>query len=258
MTNEAANAVEPYLKKNGVTFPIASANAPDYNVRGIPDALLIGQDGKILWRGHPAGLGADVIDKALVGARPAIVMPGLEDVQVMRRAKDYGAAYRKAKELVDGGKLGEAAVGQASRWLREYEQFVTDSTATADKADAQKDVYALWAALQPVADWYQGVPGADAAKARFDKLMADGKNKREVEAGRKLAQARAKEAALDYDAAYAILRELAQQFGPTKAGKEAAPLVKAYEKDGKLGFDKSCGYCKAGGVACATHRKKKK
>ena len=258
VTSDDAAEVEPYLKKNDVKFPIAIAGAEDYGVRGIPDALLIDKDGKILWRGHPARLDNKTIEQALVGARPAIVMPGLEEVQVMRRAKDFGAAYRLAKAALDGGKLGEAAVAQATRWLREYEQQVTAAVATADSAETGKDVYAQWAALQPIADWYQGVPGADLVKQRLDKLMADGKNKREVEAGKKMAVVTTKDAAREYDAAYAICKELAMQFGQTKCGKEAAALMKAYEKDGKLGFDARCSYCQANGVACATHRKKKK
>ena len=88
--------------------------------------------------------------------------------------------------------------------------------------------------------------------------MADPKNKKDIEAGKKYTVGKEKEAAFDYDGAYAVWRELDAAFPTTKQGKDAVNLMKAYEKDGKLGYDNTCGYCKAGGVACPQHRKKKK
>ena len=258
VSSESADAVEKWIKKYEVKRPVAIGFNRAYDLNGVPDSMLIGIDGKVLWHGHPSTFERTTIDQALTGAKPAIVLPGLEDVQTMRRSKDFGAAYRKAKQLLDAGGLSDGAKAQATDWMQGYERAVTEALAAADKAEAAKDVFAMFEALQPAADWHQGVPGADVAKQRFDKLMADGKNKREVDAGRRMATARHKESTQEFDAAYAIFKELSQQFGQTKAGKEAAVLMKAYEKDGKLGFDPTCSYCKANGVACATHKKKKK
>jgi hypothetical protein len=258
VTGEDSDEVKGYVKQNAVQYPMGIGATVGYDVSAIPHAFLIDKDGKVLWRGHPGTLEATAIDKALAGARPAIVVAGLEDVQPMRRAKDYGAAYVRSKNLLDGGALSERAQAQARNWMKDWETAVAEALASADKAEAAKDLFALWTALQPAADYYQGVPGADVAKQRFTALLADANSKKEVEAGRKFAAARLKEAAYDYDGAYAIFREVAGAFGATKVGKEAALLVKAYEKDGKLGYDQTCGYCKAGGVACPQHRKKKK
>ncbi|MFY9345737.1 MAG: TlpA disulfide reductase family protein [Planctomycetota bacterium] len=250
--------VEAWIKKVGADYPIALSKTTDYVLSVMPHALLIDKDGKVAWRGQLELLDEPTLDKTLVGARPAIVVAGLEDVQVMRRAKDFGAAYGRAKQLLAGTSLSERAQAQAKDWVQQYEQFVQDAIAAADKAVAAKDVFAQWAALQPAADWYQGVPGADVCKTRFDALLAVPTNKKEIEAGRKLATAKVKEAAFDFDGAYAICKEVAAAFGTTKAGRDAAALIKAYEKDGKLGYDHTCGYCKAGGSACPQHRKKKK
>jgi peroxiredoxin len=258
VTSETADSLEKWIKKHDVKRPVATGFSKAYDLNGVPDAILVGSDGKVLWHDHPSLLERAKLDAALVNAKPAVVLPGLEPVQTMRRSKDFGAAYRTAKQLLEAGGLSDGAKAQATDWMQKWEKLVTDGTAAADQAEANKDLYGMWVALQPLADYYQGVPNADAAKARFDKLMADGKNKREIEAGKKMAAVRNKEATFEYDAAYAILKELAQQFGPTKAGKEAAALMKAYEKDGKLGYDATCGYCKAGNAACPTHRKKKK
>lgn len=258
VTNEPASEVEPYLQKNVVKFPIAIANAAGYDVRGIPHSFLVDKDGKILWRGHPASLDAAVLDQALVGAKCAIVPAGLEEVQTARRARDFGTAYRKGKEALGAGTLSEAATTKATDWLREIEQSVTEAVAAADKAVAARDVYAQWAALQPIADSYQGVPGAEVAKQRVDKLLADVSIKKEIEAGRKMVGITEKDAAREFDAAYELCKELLKQHSQTKAGKDAAALMKSYEKHGKLGFDQTCSYCQAYGVACDTHSKTKK
>lgn len=258
VTSEAAEDVAKWVKKGEVKRPVAVGFNKDYDLNGVPDAFLIDKDGKLLWHGHTYDLDKKRIDDALVGAKPAIVLPGLEDAQALRRSLAYGATYKKCKQLLEGGGLAEATQEQAKDWMQTYEKFVADALAAADAAEKAKDVYAQWFALQPVADWYQGVPGADGAKTKFDALVADKKNTREIDAGKKFAIGKEKETAQDFDAAYAIWKDLAATFANTKCGKEAVNLVKAYEKDGKLGYDKTCPYCKARGAACPTHSKAKK
>ena len=258
VTSETEDAVAKWVKRYDVKRPVAAGFSAEYDVHGVPDAFLIDKDGKLLWHGHPSVLDRAVLDGALLDAKPAIALPGMEEAADLRRSKDFGATYRKTKALLEAGTLSDRATAQAKDWMQQYEKFVVDALATADKAVADKNLYAQWLALQPAADYYQGVPSAEIAKARFDVLMADAKNKKEIEAGRKFAVGKEKEVVFDYDGAYAAFKEIAAAFPNTKLGKESAALMKAYEKDGKLGYDHTCGYCKAGGAACPQHRKKKK
>jgi peroxiredoxin len=258
VTSEEASSVANYVKKHSVKHPAAVGFNENYDVQGVPDAFLIDKDGKVAWHGHPASIEMATLDKLLVGAKPAIVMAGLEDLQMLRKLKDHGGIYKKAKQLLEAGGLSEGAQAQAKDWMQTSEQFVAKATADADKAEAAKDLYQLWLALEPVATSYQGVPGAAEAKTRFDALMADPKNKREIEAAKKVAEAKTREAASDFDGAFAIYKETEKLYGNTKAGKAAAVAWKAIEKDGKLGYQATCGYCKAGGRACPQHAKKKK
>jgi hypothetical protein len=258
VTGEAADEVQAYVEQNGVQHPIGIGYSEDYDVRGIPHAFLVDKEGKIAWRGHPASLDVTLLARLLEGAKPAGVARGLEDVFARRKAGDHGGAHQKAAELLAAGSLSARASAQAKEWMQAMEQFVAKSLAEADAAAAAKDVYLLWSKLEPLATGYKGVPGAEPAKARFDALMADAKNVKEVEAGKKLAAGNALEQALDFDGAHAIYKALAGSHGSTQAGKAAAVAWKALEKDGKLGYRADCGYCKAGGVACPQHRKKKK
>jgi hypothetical protein len=258
VTGEEESEVKAWVEKNKVAYPIGIGDTEDYNVRAIPHAFLIDKEGKVIWRGNPGSLDARTIDEALVGAKPAVVVAGLEEVQSLRRSKDHGGAWRKAKSLLEAGGLSERAEAQATDWMQASTRFVEESMKAADAAESQKDLFLLWSKLEPVASLYQGVPGAEAAKARLAALLADPKNKREIEAGRKVAEAKQKELALDFDGAHTIYKEVATAFGNTRAGKVAAAAFAAIEKDGKLGFDPTCGYCKAAGVACPAHSKAKK
>jgi peroxiredoxin len=258
VTEEDAVDVGVWAKAAGVKYPIGVCDKGDYVVRGIPDSLLIDKDGKIVWRGHPAALEMPLLEKTLTGAKPAVVVAGLEELAKLRRANDHGSIWRKAKQLLEAGGLSATAQAQATDWMQSIELFVAKSIAEADKAEVAKDVFGMWAALEPVALLYQGAPGAEPAKARYDALMADPKNKKEIEAGKKVAEAKEREGRFDFDGAHALYKETERLFGGTKAAKAAALAWKQIEKDNKLGYQHSCGYCKAGGCACPTHSKLKK
>lgn len=257
VTGDDPERVPPWVKKHNVQYPCATSRSKDYTIEGIPEAIVIDKDFKIAWRGHPAAVEDAGFARLLVDARPAIVLPGLELVQALRKGGDFGGAWKKGKELLDGGTLSDRAQAQARGWLAAMETFVAESIAAADKAEAAGDLHALWASLDPLAR-YAGVPGADGAKPRLDKLLADPKNKKEIEAGKKVAEAKVKEAALDFDGAYDLYKAAANSFGNTKAGKAAAAAMKEIEKAGKLGYVATCPYCKAAGAACPTHKKKKR
>ena len=258
VTEEDAVDVGAWAKASGVKYPIAVCDKGDYIVRGIPDSFLIDKDGKIVWRGHPATLELPLLEKTLAGAKPAVVVAGLEELGAMRRANDHGGIWRKGKQLLEGGGLSTRAQAQAADWVQTIELFVAKSIAEADKAEVAKDVYGMWAALEPVALFYQGAPGAETAKTRYEALMADAKNKKEIDAGKKFAEGKDREAKFDFDGAHAIYKETERLFGGTKAGKAAGLAWKQIEKDNKLGYVHTCGYCKAGGCACPTHSKLKK
>lgn len=258
VTSEGTEDVKKWVEKYGVKRPVACGFNKAYDVFSVPDAFLIDKDGKLLWHGPSSTLERPLIDNALVGATPAVVVPGLEDVAALRRSKDFGGTYTKAKALLGGDQLPELARTQAQRWCERYEREVATATAEAAKADGEGDLYRVWSLLDPIARYYQGVPGAEAAKTRVDALMADKKVVREIDAGRAVAEAKSKAAEQDYDAAFALYKAAAQKFGNTRAGKAAGVSAKELETKGLLGYDARCPYCKAAEKTCPQHDPKKK
>jgi thiol-disulfide isomerase/thioredoxin len=258
LSSEQDAVVQAFLEKTRMDYPIALAMSPGYQVTGIPHSFLIGTDGRLLWRGHPATLDHAEIDKALVGACSAFVAAGLGEVHALRKQQEFGAAYLKAKDLLAAGGLGPQATAQATRWADQAEAEVRARTAAADAAEAAKDPYQVWLQLEPMALRYHGVPGAQELAKRYATLMADARNKREIEAGKQLVAAQELESANDFDGAHTQYKALVGSHGNTAAGKKAAEAMKEIERLGKLGYQASCGYCRASGAACATHRRKKK
>jgi thiol-disulfide isomerase/thioredoxin len=258
LSNEDEAVVKNFLQKTQMDYPIALAKADGYDVQGIPHSFLIGTDGKLLWRGHPASLDVAMIDKALVGAVSPFVATGLAEVSQLRKQQEFGAAYLKAKDLLAAGGLTERAAAQAKRWVEEIEAEVQARAGGADAAEQAKDPYLQWLHLEPVALRYQGVPGAAALAKRHAELMADAPSKREIEAGKRLAVAKALEEARDFDGAFAQYKALIAMHEGTLAGKRAVEASKEIERLGKLGYQAHCAYCTSAGVACPTHRRKQK
>jgi thiol-disulfide isomerase/thioredoxin len=60
--------VQEFIKENNIKYPVAKEKGDNmskaFAVTGIPAAALV-KDGKVIWRGHPARLTDDVLDKLL-------------------------------------------------------------------------------------------------------------------------------------------------------------------------------------------------
>ena len=255
VTAEAENVVAPYVAQQQVRYPVAGARTEGYEVRGVPHAFLIGTDGTLLWSGHPAQLDRSQLELALVGAKPALIAPELRDVQALRAAGDAGATWHKVRDLLATEALPASAREQATRWKLAIEQEVAAGIAAARTARDADDVFAEWLRLEPLALRYAGVPGADAARSRYDELLADRAAKPEIEAARRYAAALARERALDFDGAHERYLELVASHAATSAGRAAVVRSERLAAEGWLGFRAACPACRAGGKACAPHRR---
>ena len=258
MTGEKDEDVAAFVSEREVKYPIATGYYSEgYDHTGIPHCYLLDVDGKIAWRGNPARLDMDKLRTLLTKAKPPYVQQGLEEVHRLRVGDQHGAAYALGKALLDKGQLTDGAQQQVKGWMSKAEWVVETAMTEADAAEKDGDVYLLWSKLEPVARLYAGVPGSDAAKARIDELTSTKKNRLEIEAGQRFAEAQRLEADGAFGEAMEIYEVLGKRSARTRAGKNAKVRYREMLKDGMLGYDARCPYCKAAGSACASHARKR-
>jgi thiol-disulfide isomerase/thioredoxin len=63
LSSEDRNTIVKFAQEIGMNYPvgIASTSGKEYMVNGIPHAVVVGKDGKVVWEGHPM----DGLDKVL-------------------------------------------------------------------------------------------------------------------------------------------------------------------------------------------------
>lgn len=71
VSREKGDVIAQFIREEGVVYPVARSSRASglYGVSGIPDAFIIGKDGKILWRGHPGHID-DAMLSAWLGGQP--------------------------------------------------------------------------------------------------------------------------------------------------------------------------------------------
>lgn len=98
-------------------YPVVfGGGASGYKTRGIPHSWLVGPGGKIVWKGHPGGLNASIIEKHIEGARvgPKIELPPqLAKTTKYLKAGQFGKAYTDLEKQAKRAK--DPAVEQAAR-----------------------------------------------------------------------------------------------------------------------------------------------
>lgn len=95
LSDEGESKVQPHLEKNKISYIVGSgagSTVKAYGVKGLPSVFLIGPDGKIAWKGHPAVVKAELVK--LLKKSP----PKKKGFLAEKSAK---AAYRKALKLYD-------------------------------------------------------------------------------------------------------------------------------------------------------------
>ncbi|MBV9462641.1 MAG: TlpA family protein disulfide reductase [Verrucomicrobiae bacterium] len=73
VSNESAQTIKSFQHEIPMKYPVAISTslARDYGVEGIPQAFIIGRDGKVLWAGHPMELNDSIVENALKESAPA-------------------------------------------------------------------------------------------------------------------------------------------------------------------------------------------
>jgi hypothetical protein len=104
VTGESEEKTIPWVKKRKARYPFAydTGVGAFFGVIGIPYAVLLDTEGTIIWKGHPAALGNDLIKLATRGAIEEPLYEWPEEASEVKQAlmeHKFAKALRKSKGL---------------------------------------------------------------------------------------------------------------------------------------------------------------
>lgn len=217
-----------------------------FGVTGIPHTVLIGPDGHILWKGHPAGGLDQAIERAFKEHPPQLVDPKvlasanamLDEVSQKTQAGDTRGAIKLLGKVPAAARADEAFAAKAADAQKKLEESANGMLDGVQKQiDAGQYTEAV-AKLRELSDALTGLPVAGKARKMLGELMSRPearaaiahaeKNQRANEA---LAAAEKLKAEKKHELAYAHFKEIVKAFAGTDAAKKAGEEVAGYEKD---------------------------
>ena len=151
VTDEPESKAKPYIDRNKMLYPIAyGGGASGYKTRGIPHSWLVGPGGKIVWKGHPGGLNASIIEKHIEGARvgPKISLPPqLVKSEKYLKAGQFGRAYTDLEK--QAGRAKDPEIEKAARdAMKKIAEFASVELARVAKFKKEQKYSAGLQALQ--------------------------------------------------------------------------------------------------------------
>ena len=158
VTGEDAENTEPWVEDKGVEYAYAydrEGLGQQLGIRGIPHGVLVDPYGTIVWRGHPASLSNEEVEKA---TENALAMPMWEWPESASALKEAIAAGKMKRAIEAAKALDVEGLENAAAILEKtVEQRVASLAAMVEDAD----VKAAMAAVETLTASLEGLPAAE-------------------------------------------------------------------------------------------------
>jgi peroxiredoxin len=175
ITDEKKDKVEKFVQKMGMNYVVAAGcrAGADYEVTGIPHAVVIGPDGKIVYMGYPDD-DMEAVVRLLVARSSPEAAEEMKAETEIGSAKNAIAAAEFATAIFKLRKVCQMKVPPASKTAAEklLREIEAQASAHLKQAAGKKPVDACKVCME-VALIYAGTESAAQAKIESDKLMAD-------------------------------------------------------------------------------------
>jgi len=229
LSDESDELVGEYVDDMGLRVRVAAgavAQGP-FMGNGVPRTYVVGPDGKILWKGHPASLNSGVLKDALKGVKKsantylAFNPVGEYTEKDAIKLVDLGLegklakALKAAKDLAADEAGGPASV-QANAYAGEVEGYVTLLKQQAESFITKREMVTGTEVLKTLANEFKGTDLAPPIEERLKEIEKDDTLSKELEA----------------DVALGKLKEAAIKKGWRKQAKKLESLIKKYEGTG--------------------------
>jgi hypothetical protein len=254
VTNDVKDAMEKFISDKGIKYPIAldGSAAGTYGVNGIPDAVLVGSDGKVVWAGDPRGLPESQIEESLKGVTFIPPLPAsLTRINLLLRSKKFGKAYLDLKKALQDKKAKEE---ETASTLSALEGRMKGLLSDGEKARSEGDFYTVARSLNDLKSLFAGTADAKKAAEILKEVEKDQKARDQMKAAEtfdKLERAMEAKAFID---AYKGYKSLAKKFSGTRIEKVANDKIAVIEREKLLNYRPGCAACRKDGKTCKEHR----
>lgn len=248
-------AMNQGCKQTGFTWPQMcdggawrSKPAVAWGVNSIPQTFIIGPDGVVLWRGHPANLDGALAD-AFKNHPPQLVEPQVlaealaaaDKIDAAVKAGDQAGALKLMAGVPVAARADTKLAARLIAVEAQLETFAAKDLAEIEVLIQKKQYPEATERLSELASAVASQPSGAAAKKRLAEVMANPQAKAQFEAAKK---ARASQAELEAakalqgegknEEAFLKFKAIASTYPGTPAADAARAAVTAYEKDPAL------------------------
>lgn len=234
LCKDADDGLRGFAATFSTAYPLARMDPElyeDYDVEGVPTAVLVSPSGFVLWSGRPGDLSLAEVDRrlALEQAWPAIP-PSLEGAAARLREGRFAQARPALEACIAAKGCGPAEVAVAKVFLAWMDRYGERLATAADAASARGDWYEAWVGYQKLADVFKETAVGRRAAARALELDADTTRGTEILAAEALAGARADWRNLGLAAGRKGLDDVVRLFPGTVAAAKATALAAKLRK----------------------------
>jgi thiol-disulfide isomerase/thioredoxin/TolA-binding protein len=240
------------IKEKNFTWPMSfegkgwdGSYPKQFGVTGIPQTFIIGPDGTVLWRGHPAQIDGPLAD-ALKNHPPQLVDPAtvtaakakLDEVEAALNDNQPAKAIKALSSIPDTAKHD---TDTAERIKNDGQKIADLGKTKLDAVDAMisdKQIPQAIAELQNISRTFAGTDTGAAAKKKLASMGGDPDVKKAVAAAKQEEAAAAAlkvadKAKADHkdEKAYPLYQKIVKNYPGTPSAGQAAAAVTAYEAD---------------------------
>jgi thiol-disulfide isomerase/thioredoxin len=246
------SALKNVIAEKKFTWPMSyegkgwdGSTPKSWGVNSIPQTFIIGPDGTVLWRGHPAELDKP-LEEAFRDHPPVLVDPKvaeqakgiLDKIEAHLAGNESAAALKLLASVPEAAKADPDIAARLTAATTKLQEFGTSELASVDPLIASGQYGQAIHKLRDLSSAFAGLPVAASAKSKLAQLGSDpkvqkeiAKEKNEKEAEDALASANQLKADGKDALAYPKFKSLVKAYAGTPAATEAATVVVSYEAD---------------------------
>ena len=223
----------------------------EWGVGSIPATFIIGPEGNVLWKGHPAGIDKP-LEKILKEHPPQLLDPKaladatatLDKTETFIKGGDYSSAVKSFAKLSAEAKEDSSLKSRVETVESQFQDYAGKALSDAESLIDQKEFAKAISKLRDVSR-LTGLPASATASKRLSAVLAMPQAKAQLEAADRaekdkeraaraadaLAAAQKLQAAKKDDQAYTAFKSIVSNYANTPAASTAAEEVATYEKD---------------------------